>query len=267
MIIAAALAAALAPGPQVDRWVGANRQSISRIHKAKERKARERMFAQSVRDFAALRAAAPPRTGANAARTAQMILSNHRLYRFERVQKTGPKTWWDRLTGWTAQRWRAIVKALFKDMHVSRGASLAFGDILLASATAAFLFVVVRLMWHYGRRSSVSPLDETQVALANPGALYARAERAAQSGRYGESVTTIFAAALCALHRRGLPAGEQGETVGELRRRVHRSEFDVLARAVTMAVYADATPGSHDWERARDAYRALVSGAEADDAA
>ncbi len=266
-MIAAAFAAALAQGPQVERWVDANRQSISRIHNARERKVRERLFAQSVRDFAALRAAAPPRRGANAARTAQIILSNHRLYVFGEVQKTAPKTWWDQLTAWTAQRWRAIVNALFKNMHISRGTSLAFGDILLGGAIAAFLFFVVRLMWHYGRRTSVARFEENRVAFANPGALYARAEGAAQSGRYGESVTTIFAAALCALHRRGLPAGEQGETVGELRRRVHRSEFDVLARALTMAVYADATIGPQDWEHARDAYRSLFSSAEDNDAA
>ncbi|MBC5815278.1 MAG: hypothetical protein GIW97_01945 [Candidatus Eremiobacteraeota bacterium] len=267
MMIAAALAVALASGPQVERWVDANRQSSGRIHNAKERKARERIFAQSERDFVKMQAAAPPRTGANAARTAQSILSNHRLYRFGEVQKAAPKTWWDRLTEWTAARWRAIVNALFKNVHVSRAASVAFGDILLASAIAAFLFFVVRLAWHYGRRTSGTSFEQNQVAFANPSALYAQAERAAQSGRYGESVTTIFAAALCALQRRGLAVGEQSKTVGELRRRVHRSEFDVLARAVTMAVYADAAVGPQDWEHARDAYRSLVSGGEADDAA
>jgi len=266
-MIAATLAVALASGPQVKRWVDANRQSISRVHNAKERKARERMFAQSAREFVAMQAAAPPRKGANAARTARAILSNRRLYRFGEVQKAAPKTWWDRLTEWAAQRWRAIVNALFKNVHVSRDASVAFGDILLASAIAAFLFFVVRLAWHYGRRSSVSTPEQKQAAFANPSALYAQAERAAHHGHYGESVTTIFAAAVCALQRQGLAVGEQSKTVGELRRRVHRSEFDVLARAVTMAVYADATVGPADWEGARDAYRSLFSGEGADDAA
>ncbi|MDP9025397.1 MAG: hypothetical protein M3N13_08495 [Candidatus Eremiobacteraeota bacterium] len=267
MMIAAALAVALAADPQVERWVDANRQSISRIHNAKERKARERVFAQSVRDFAALKAAPPPRTGANALQSAKAILANHRLYRFGAVQKAAPKTWWDGLTEWTAQRWRAIVNALFKNVHVSREAGVAFGDLLLASAIGAFLFFVVRLAWHYGRRSSSARLDMNHVACANPSALYAQAERAAQSGRYGESVTTIFAAALCALQRRGIAVGDQSETVGELRRRVHRGEFDVLARALTMAVYAGATVGAQDWEDARDAYRSLFFSGEAGDAA
>lgn len=261
---AAVLAVALAGAPQTQQWIAANRQSIAHVRDANERKARERIFAETVRELARERSAPQLHAAPDAAAVARSILRQSRVYRFGNVQKAPPRTWWDRLTDWIGARWRAIAAALFEHARLPGGTGVALGDILLGLAVGGFLFLVARVAWQYARPSvhGSAALAAAQTPDAN--VLFERAQRAAQSGRYTESITTIFGAALCELQRTGLLGDDPGQTVGELRRRVRRKEFDVLASAVTLAVYADAALGSSDWERAREAYLALAGQRGAD---
>lgn len=255
---AAALAAAMTGTPQTQQWIAANRQSIAHVRNAKERKSRERVFAATVRELAQERTAPRMHNAANAAAVARSILDNGRVYHFGNGQKAPPRTWWDRLSDWIGARWRDIAAALFKHVRLPEGASLAIGDILLGLCIGAFLFLVARVAWQYARPIAGADEAITTASGLSANALFSRAEGAARNARYTESITMLFAAAVRELQRRGLLGNDPGQTVGQLRRRVRSKEFDVLAAAVTLALYADAVLGSSDWDRARDAYLALA---------
>ncbi|GAC1657112.1 MAG: hypothetical protein NVS9B12_09060 [Vulcanimicrobiaceae bacterium] len=261
----AALAVALWETPEFRGWLEANRHSIAHVTPARERRRQERVFAQTL---VALKVQEHlrPLDAPNAQPLARQIVSNGRIFHFESVQPTPPKTWWDRLRGWVWERWQAMLRALFGKHRLGGTASIAVADMVLVLSILAFLWVLVRILWHYGRVETQLWEAADLPAGDNPAKLCARADEEASLGRYANAVAHLFAATLAVLRRRGVLSTDESETIGQLRRRVRTaipasvSSFEALSAALTLAVYADAPLHAADWERARSAYTDVVGG-------
>lgn len=257
------------PSGAVARWTLENQRAIAHVRAPKARHAQERTFEETQREIVRMRSARGAQDAPNAEALAAKILANHRVFVFGEVQKPPPKTWWDRFKDWLGERWNTAFKALFARVHLSGVASVAIGDVLLAISMLVFLGLLARVVWLYGRRSpgargAVHGLDSA----ADPAQLAGRAAAAAGRGDYTLAVSLLFAAAVVVLHASGAFAGEPSETVGEMRRSVRSTharfapDFDELAHALTLSVYADARIDAQDYERARAAYDALVRASE-----
>lgn len=249
----------------MSRWTEANQRAIAHTRAPKARRAQEQIFRETQREMLRMRNERVAGDAVNARAQAVKILANHRVFVFGEVQKPPPKTWWDRFRDWLGERWAAAFKALFGRVRLSGTASLAIGDVLLTVSIVMFLGLLGRVVWLYGRRTSGAHgvprvLDSAQ----DPAQLSARAGTAADREDYALAVSLLFAAALILLHACGAFAGAPSETVGEMRRSVrstHRrfsEDFDELASALTLSVYADARIDAERYRRARAAYESIV---------
>lgn len=127
---------------------------------------------------------------------------------------------------------------------------------------AVVVVVAVRLLLNVSAEnaaaaSRVSALPQH----ADPGQLYAAAERAARQGTYAAAIALLFRAALAALDRRGALRDDPARTVNECRRDVRlraaglSAAFDFIAQAFTAAVYADDRVTAAQWSAAQRAYQ------------
>jgi hypothetical protein len=93
--------------------------------------------------------------------------------------------------------------------------------------------------------------------------LYAAARDAARAGRFSAAIALLFQASLMQLDQRGTVRYDPSRTAGEYRRLVMRkasaasSDFEGLARAFTLAAFAQAPLGEPDWVQAEASYRSL----------
>ncbi|MDP9016798.1 MAG: DUF4129 domain-containing protein [Candidatus Eremiobacteraeota bacterium] len=262
----AALAAAFllaVTGPYLQHWEAANHQTIARVHSAKERDARRRTFAQTQHALSRLQAQHVVQA-ADARRVVETILADHKTFRLHTAtQKPAPQSWFDRLTAWLGERWRALMDALFGRVKFSSGAGVAIGDVFLLLAMLGFVLLVGRIIVRYAGRSSINDGAHSVDLTQDPGTLFSRACREAEEERYRVAITTVFAAAVCLLDRRGLLRGVPSETVGQLRRAVSSSSnaaaepFATLCALLTQTIYADEQAGPQDWARAQSAYEQL----------
>lgn len=272
----AALAATLllaVSSPYMQHWEAANHQAIARVHSSKDRAAQFKTFAQTQRQLARMQAQHVT-VATDARRVVEKILADNKTFRLRSaVQRPASRSWFDRLTAWLGERWRALMDALFGHVSLSSATSVAIGDLFLGLAMLGFVLLVGRIVVQYAGRSTpndrAQPVDTTQ----DPATLFARACREADEQRYQAGITTIFAAALCLLDRRGLLQGMPSQTVGQLRRAVRRSDtvaaepFEALCVLLTQTLYADVPAGSEQWTRARSAYEQLRRGEARTDAA
>ena len=196
---------------------------------------------------------------------ARTILSERRF----RVRVTAParKTWWDVLVGWLGDRWHDLLGAFGKHVHVSPRVTVAAGDIVIVVVTALVIFVAVRLLSQY-IAEGVSQLGTLRAVPSHAGAveLYEMSLEASRRGDYGAAVALLFRASLAVLDLRGVVHDDPSSTVNESRRQVRRTEprlvepFEVLARAFTAVVYADAPVSQTQWANACEAYLRLSDG-------
>ena len=196
---------------------------------------------------------------------ARTILSEPRF----RVRVSAParKTWWDMLVGWLRDRWHDLVGAFGKHVHVSPGVSVATGDIVIVIVAALVVFVGIRLLSQYIAEGVSRPGTPRAVA-SHTGAveLYDMSLEASRRGDYGAAVALIFRASLGVLDLRGVVHDDPSCTVNESRRQVRGTDprlvepFDVLSRAFTAVVYADAPVSQTQWANAREAYLRLSEG-------
>lgn len=244
-------------------WLAANDHSIGRISDPKQRQAQRAVFTQTVAELHRQERVAAPSAG-DARALAGRILADHKRFSFGAVQKAPPKTWWERLQDWLAERWKAIVKGLFGKAHLSRSSSIAIGDVLLGLSILAFFALLIRLLLQYGRRSALPgaqthTLDREQSA----NSLAAQAQRAADAGDFNRAAALLFAASLHVLAGRGDVEMDTGRTVGQLSRLVRASvpaaaaAFDTMGAMLTKSVYAEEPLTRAEWEDALAAYRAL----------
>lgn len=194
---------------------------------------------------------------------ARQILSEPR-FRLH-VQAPPARTWWDVAREWIADRWAQLIDALSRHVHLSSGASVALGDVLLVLIVLLVVLVAARLLLNIGLegRDAVSDSSTPLVLAAQARDLCAAARRAAEQGAYASAIALIFQAALATFDARGLLRNDPARTVNECRRDVRvraprlHAAFEVLARAFTAAVYAEDRVAAEDWAAAQRAYEAL----------
>ncbi len=178
-----------------------------------------------------------------------------------------PEPWWVRPWNWLRARWDDLWRATAGRVHVSHGFAIVFGDVLLAVVLLGIAFVAYRLLrevaFKRAARVSAEPLASPPTARA----LYRRACEAAAGGEYGGAVLQLFAATIAQLERQGALAAKRSATVNELRRQLRRSDacllapFDAVAEPFVQRAYAERAVDAPQWERARNAFDALLQGA------
>ncbi|PZR59636.1 MAG: hypothetical protein DLM50_00555 [Candidatus Meridianibacter frigidus] len=259
------IAAAQAPAPAgvqnaQQRWTSSNLRSIAATKDAHKRAAIRASFEQVLQ--AARIAAVVPAPHSDPRTTAAAILSNHRLYHFTTGSASQPESWLVRAWNWFTDRWSRLLRLLFSR---GQGGTLAsgLGDLILLLAGLGFLYFLARIAYAYVRPQGAAatgsiPMRRTPTS----DDLYVQAQGAARSGEYVRAVALLFQAALAALglnNERAL----RPETVGALRRRVRANSaelsisFDVIAKALTAAIYAERPMGEADFATSSRAFERL----------
>lgn len=175
--------------------------------------------------------------------------------------------WWTPITKWLGDRWNQLVDAFTHHVKIGTGASIAIGDLLLIAVIALVVIVAVRLLMQYVREAAPADHARRLEPHASSEDLYAEAQRAAQHGEYARAIALLFSGALAALDVRGVVHDDPSRTVNECRREVRArapqcsASFDIVARAFSAVVYADAPVSAEQWERARDAYQQVIGAA------
>jgi len=251
----------------VQRWTSANLQAIVRIRDRKKRSNAQRAFAGTLALLGRERAS---RDTVNPAhdpeQLARSILANHRIYRFAQPQAAPPKTWWERVMDWLAQRWSRIEQSLFGRVRMPGRMNVGIADILLALCILVFLAMLGRVVWLYARPARSESSGARAIAQrTDPAILLAKSLQAAQRGAYPIAIAQLFSAALGLLTvRRGFEE-RPAETVGEMRWRMRARNpqlmepFENLAIELTRAIYAEHRLDANDWTRSIAAYRRLES--------
>ena len=162
---------------------------------------------------------------------------------------------------WLGDRWRMLTERFFRGVHLPANAAEVSTDAALVLATLLVAALAVRPLGGVRRGArraapAAGPLE--------PAALYARANDAAMAGSYRRAIGLLFSAAVGALARDGELRAAPSDTVEELRGKMYRRHsalsraFELLATAVSAALYRASEPGERDWLSAVDAYRAIV---------
>jgi len=179
-------------------------------------------------------------------------------------------TWWQRLWQWLADRWAALWKGLFSRIHVGRSGATTIGDVLIAFAAVVLLLAAFRLLGELQvERRGRSRFTSSENEPIRAHELYERACALARQGEYAAAARLLFSAMVAALDVRGLVRDDRTSTVGELRSvlRSHDAAlvpaFNDVASAFVAATFAERPVEAREWERARDAYRALAGDAPA----
>lgn len=182
-----------------------------------------------------------------------------------RAMRPPSRTWWDVPWQWLLDRLNDLGTALGKNVHLSKGASIAIGDVLIAVVALGLVAVIVILL-----RNAMRAQEAAGDAPASPRAaaeeFLTRSLHAANSGDFSSAVVLLFLASLRLLDVRGVVADDPSFTVNECRREVRRrasaasAPFDVLARAFTAALYAGLPADAESWLAARAAYDAIARG-------
>jgi hypothetical protein len=165
--------------------------------------------------------------------------------------------------GWLADRYKELVEALSKHLHVGpRGLSLT-GDVLVVVSVLVVALagarLLIELQTERSQRAAAIPLAPARSAHA----LSRLAAQAADAGEYTSAIRLLFAAAVTLLDLRGVLHDDESATVNELRGEVRErraaaeAPFVEIARAYTAAAYAEEAPDARSWENARSAYQRL----------
>lgn len=177
------------------------------------------------------------------------------------TQAPASHTWWDTVRDWFGDRWNQLLDAFAHHVRVGPGAGAAIGDVLLVIVIALVVVVVVRLLLGMARENASAEGAAHPLSVrANPTALHAAAQQAAQLGGYAAAIALLFRAALATLDARGLLRDDPSRTVNECRRDVRARamplspSFERIARAFTAAVYAEDRVTAEHWDDAERAY-------------
>jgi len=174
------------------------------------------------------------------------------------------KSWWELFLEWLA----GMIDRIFQGLFGAASATPLFGRIVggvtIALIALLVVLVVYRLAAYALRRRRTGRADDVGDVLPErvaAGELYARALAAAKNGHYAIAISLAFRAGLMVLDGSGLVAYDAARTAGEYRHAVRRARaaaappFDELARAFTMATYAEMPVGESEWRDADRAYR------------
>jgi hypothetical protein len=174
--------------------------------------------------------------------------------------------WWLRVYRWLYDRWMQVWNAFFGRVHVSRNGAIAIADVLIVAVALLLIFVAVRLSLQIQReRRARAQSRRALVTSPSAGELYRRASEFGQCGNYADACRLLFAATIAALDVHAVVEERRSATVGEMRRALRKrapallAPFDVVTGAFATVAYAERPVGLNDWERARDAYRAIGS--------
>jgi hypothetical protein len=195
-------------------------------------------------------------------------LATRGRYRLNLPPPTLPREpWWVRPWNWLRARWDDLWRATAGRVHVSHSFSIVLGDVLLAVVLLGIAFVAYRLLREVAIKRAARVAAEPLPSPPTARALYRRACEAAAAGEYGGAVLQLFAATIAQLERQGALAGKRSATVGELRRQLRRNDagllarFDAVAEPFVQRAYAERAIDAPQWERARNAFDALLQGA------
>lgn len=175
--------------------------------------------------------------------------------------------WWTPITKWLGDRWHQLIDAFTHHVKIGTGASIAIGDLLLIAVIGLVVVVTVRLILQYVREAAPAEHARRLESHASSEDLYADAQNAAQQGEYARAIALLFSGALAALDVRGVVHDDPSHTVNECRREVRArapqcsAPFDIIARAFSAVVYADAPVSAEQWERAREACKEVIGAA------
>ena len=255
--------------PSLDDWLHAGLIAASAQKTPKQRASELSSLAATLERIAqvtrASAAVAQPLRDPRA--TARALLTNPAYVLVEgQPQTPRAKTLWQRFIDWLVEQFEAIFGGIFK----AAAARPIIGDIIAATMLLLAAIGVSLVFYRLGRsaaarwrRRASEDVGEELARPADPDELYAAACRAAGRGQYARAVALLFQASLVALDRAGAVTYDPARTAGEYRRAVRRAlagaagPFDGLARAFTLAAYAERPVSESDWSQSSGAYASL----------
>jgi hypothetical protein len=255
--------------PSLDDWLQATLRTAREQKRPKPRAQILREAAATLRSAVAAAHATPVTPARAIGPTVAAILANPAYHQVESGTEAQPhKSLWQRFLEWLADMFAKLFQGI---SNAANGVPL-LGQILAALTVAAIAALVLlmgyRLARYFvaARRRTRASDDAGELLKAGdrPEALYARARDAASAGRYAAAVALVFRAGLLQLDAGGVIPYDAARTAGEYRRAVRRERapaaapFDELARSFTLAAYAEAPVGEHEWRGADAAYLAFA---------
>ncbi len=210
--------------------------------------------------------AVPPSPPVDPKTLARTILSDTRRYQLTRPHAVPhAESWLERVLDWVNGFWERLIRALAAHVHVSKGAGLTIGHVVLALFAVAFVVLAARLLAPLlsGTGSAAAPGGATETS-PDANALYRSSLDAAARGDLARAAALLFASAVAALDLRGVVREDAGTTVGEFRRELRARDarllpaFDEIARPFTAAAYAERRITREEWEGGRRALLALL---------
>jgi hypothetical protein len=206
-----------------------------------------------------LRSAAPP---ANVQIVVREVLSQ-RQFRVPVIP--AHRTLWEMFWDWVRGVWSRLTDALSAHVHLSNGTAVVLGDAIAAALMLIVIIVAVRLLLGVLRdRRQRGEHWQALHSSGDPDDLYDLSLAAARRGDYARAIALLFGAAVLTIGGAGAMRADPSRTVNEWRR-VARARnaalgalFDVLARRLTQAMYAERPVSAAQWDEAADAYMSLM---------
>jgi hypothetical protein len=253
--------------PSVDDWLQAE---LAAARAEKRGKSRDRDLAAVASTLNYLAAAARPGGGAagpraDARSVAAQVLADPAYHKPATAPAPPPKqTIWEKILVWIGRQLARLFGGL---VEAAQGAPLIgtiFAIVLIALAALGVGYVAYRVADGFVvRRLRIVSEGEALPVDASAADLYASACAAAKDGRYAHAIGLLFRSSLMLLDGAGRVPYDATRTAGEYRRLVQRrargiaTPFEALARAFTLAAFAEAPVGPPDWADAQAAYRII----------